>query len=101
MDLCFKLYTLLYSAADRGAGRGLGLPGDGPQQQRGGARREGDAVCLPAAAAPPQELLLQAAVSQGLLGSVQCWKKICISFNMDELKSHTMISHKPKYDGGI
>ena len=64
MDLCFKLYTLLYSAADRGAGRGLGLPGDGPQQQRGGARREGDAVCLPAAAAQAQELLLQAAVSR-------------------------------------
>ena len=66
MDLCFKLYTLLNSAADRGAGRGLGLPGDGPQQQRGGARREGDAVCLPAAAAQAQELLLQAAVSPGL-----------------------------------
>ena len=57
-------YTV--SAADRGPGRGLGLPGHRPQQQRRGARREGDAVCLPAAAAQAQELLLQAAVSPGL-----------------------------------
>ena len=30
---------------------------------------------------------------------VQCCEKICISFNMDEQKSDTRLSHKPKYDG--